>query len=138
MIVRRGQAFSLTVHLSDPLQSGHELALVLKQGKQLKASMQRWSHKIELRELKSLICCSIPLTFSNSFSKGLHNFNNFSCRNACAYCPSFVWDTEPFDTQSITQIKSLSNSIGDRGVTRPREHIELAFHKWPILQKMIV
>uniref|UniRef100_A0A8C5BAS2 Transglutaminase N-terminal domain-containing protein n=1 Tax=Gadus morhua TaxID=8049 RepID=A0A8C5BAS2_GADMO len=32
LIVRRGQAFSLTVHLSDPLQSGHELALVLKQG----------------------------------------------------------------------------------------------------------
>ncbi|CAL8324168.1 unnamed protein product [Gadus morhua 'NCC'] len=33
LIVRRGQAFSLTVHLSDPLQSGHELALVLKQDK---------------------------------------------------------------------------------------------------------
>uniref|UniRef100_A0A8C4Z8Z0 Transglutaminase 2, like n=1 Tax=Gadus morhua TaxID=8049 RepID=A0A8C4Z8Z0_GADMO len=36
LIVRRGQAFSLTVHLFHPLQSGHELALVLKQGKQLK------------------------------------------------------------------------------------------------------
>ncbi|CAL8374607.1 unnamed protein product [Arctogadus glacialis] len=31
LIVRRGQAFSLTVHLFHPLQSGHELALVLKQ-----------------------------------------------------------------------------------------------------------
>uniref|UniRef100_A0A8C4Z889 Transglutaminase 2, like n=1 Tax=Gadus morhua TaxID=8049 RepID=A0A8C4Z889_GADMO len=33
LIVRRGQAFSLTVHLFHPLQSGHELALVLKQDK---------------------------------------------------------------------------------------------------------
>ncbi|CAL8357357.1 unnamed protein product [Lota lota] len=33
LIVRRGQPFSLTVHLSDPLPSGHELALVLKQDK---------------------------------------------------------------------------------------------------------
>ncbi|XP_059916972.1 protein-glutamine gamma-glutamyltransferase 2-like isoform X5 [Gadus macrocephalus] len=31
LIVRRGHAFSLTVHLFHPLQSGHELALVLKQ-----------------------------------------------------------------------------------------------------------
>ena len=85
LIVRRGQAFSLAVHLSDPLQAGHELALVLKQGKQLKASTHRlFIDIIELPELKSLTShCSVPLIFSNIYltncSKGLHNLNNLSC-----------------------------------------------------------